>query len=204
MDFLISFSALFHFLKESSWFFTLSFLLYEGDFAGGKWGDRAEKWSRESWCMKHKPAMWYGLILLLSYLGKFSNCHGEKHTCTHPVTHTNETPSSEKRVTGNWLWHRNLLTSFVTFRRFLLPQSPRTLHPTVLGWDFYQPSAYIVSPSTVNQSQSWGGRKRLIAEGNPHSERACLLLFFLTCPEQRWLPESVILVSRNVFGFYNR
>lgn len=98
------------------------------------------------------PAMQHGLILPLSYLGKFSNCHGEKRTCTHPETHTNETPSSEKPVTGNWLRHRNLLTSFVTFRRFLLPQSPRTLHPTVLGWNFYQPSAYIFSSSSVNQS----------------------------------------------------
>lgn len=52
--------------------------------------------------------------------------------------------------------HRNLLTSFVTFGRFLLHHA----HATQPSWvGIFQPSAYILSSSSVSQSQCWGGRK---------------------------------------------
>lgn len=91
---------------------------------------RADKFNTNP-AMQQRPSS-------VSHLGTFSSCHEEKRTCTHihthHETHTNETLSSEKPATGNWLMHRNLLISFVTFGLFLLPQSLRTLNLNHLGW----------------------------------------------------------------------
>lgn len=129
--FFLLFSALFHFLKESSRCFTLPFLLYVGDVLVGNGGAGQKKWSREGWQMKHESShaarvlfcLWSGEVFVLSWR--------ETHVHTPRNPHA-WTPSSEKPVTGNWLGHRNLLTSFVTVGR-LLPLSHHAHSTQSLG-----------------------------------------------------------------------
>lgn len=95
-----------------------------------------------------------GEVFILSW--RKTHVHTHRHTSP---THTNETLSLEKPATGNWLMHRNLLISFVTFGSVLLPQSLLIPNPIILGLILYQPSSQNFRSSNARMLYSWGGRK---------------------------------------------
>lgn len=138
-----------------------------GRCAGGKWRDREEKMvpgGLTKW--NTSPAVRQGSSSA-SHLGKFSYCHGEKRTCTHPETHRMN-PFFGKAGYRKLTWAQELANPFCHIRT--VPAAPVTTHtpPNRLGLEGLPARRLHVWFFPWEPVVVLGRKERLISEGNPN------------------------------------